>query len=110
MHREQLGSCSGADGGHGREVAPLADVDDALEHRSSLARPHGLPAERVRPPGTVAVVNLGAPELIIVLLVILVLFGGSQLPKLARSLGQAQSEFKQGMKDTKSEDEDEPTS
>jgi sec-independent protein translocase protein TatA len=52
-------------------------------------------------------VNLGAPELLIVLVVILVLFGGAKLPKLARSLGQAQSEFKQGLKDT-STDEDEP--
>jgi sec-independent protein translocase protein TatA len=42
-------------------------------------------------------VNLGAPELIIVLIVILVLFGGSKLPKLARSLGQAQTEFKKGV-------------
>ena len=41
--------------------------------------------------------NLGAPELLIVLVVILVLFGGAKLPKLARSLGQAQSEFKKGM-------------
>jgi sec-independent protein translocase protein TatA len=42
-------------------------------------------------------VNLGAPELIIILLVILLLFGGAKLPKLARSLGQAQKEFKQGL-------------
>jgi sec-independent protein translocase protein TatA len=42
-------------------------------------------------------VNLGAPELLIVLLVILLLFGGAKLPKLARSLGQAQREFKQGI-------------
>jgi sec-independent protein translocase protein TatA len=47
----------------------------------------------------VAAVNLGAPELLIVLLVILVLFGGAKLPKLARSMGQAQSEFKKGLKD-----------
>ncbi|MBA3283293.1 MAG: twin-arginine translocase TatA/TatE family subunit [Acidimicrobiia bacterium] len=40
--------------------------------------------------------GLGAPELIIVLVVVLVLFGGSKLPKLARSLGEAQSEFKKG--------------
>ena len=46
-----------------------------------------------------AAVNLGAPELLIVLLVILVLFGGAKLPKLARSMGQAQSEFKRGLKD-----------
>jgi sec-independent protein translocase protein TatA len=44
-------------------------------------------------------VNLGAPELLIVLLVVLVLFGGAKLPKLARSMGQAQSEFKEGLKE-----------
>jgi sec-independent protein translocase protein TatA len=37
------------------------------------------------------------PELLIVLAVILVLFGGSQLPKLARGLGSAQREFKKGL-------------
>ena len=41
--------------------------------------------------------GLGAPELIIVLLVVVVLFGGSKIPKLARSLGQAQKEFKTGL-------------
>lgn len=53
-------------------------------------------------------VNLGAPELLIVLIVILVLFGGAKLPKLARSLGQAQNEFKQGIKEG-AKDEEEPS-
>jgi sec-independent protein translocase protein TatA len=39
----------------------------------------------------------GGPELIIILVVVLVLFGGSQLPKLAKNLGKAQKEFKDGM-------------
>lgn len=39
------------------------------------------------------------PEVIVVLVVILVLFGGSQIPKLARNLGQAQKEFKKGLND-----------
>jgi sec-independent protein translocase protein TatA len=43
-------------------------------------------------------------EWIIVAAVVLVLFGGTQIPKLARSLGQAQKEFKQGLKDGASED------
>ncbi|MGH9274742.1 MAG: Sec-independent protein translocase subunit TatA/TatB [Acidimicrobiales bacterium] len=52
--------------------------------------------------------NLGAPELLIVLVVILVLFGGAKLPKLARSLGQAQNEFKRGVNDGTAETDDEP--
>lgn len=41
--------------------------------------------------------NFGGPEMIIVLVVILVVFGGSQLPKLAKNLGKAQQEFKAGL-------------
>ena len=58
-------------------------------------------------------VNLGGPELLIVLIIILVLFGGAKLPKLARSLGEAQSEFKKGVSDTKNPnpaDDDTPPS
>ena len=42
---------------------------------------------------------IGAPELLIALVLVLVLFGGSQLPKLARSLGQAKSELKKAAGD-----------
>ncbi|MEG3596460.1 MAG: twin-arginine translocase TatA/TatE family subunit [Actinomycetota bacterium] len=47
--------------------------------------------------------NLGGSELIIILVIVLVLFGGAKLPKLARSLGQAQKEFKDGMDDGNSD-------
>ena len=40
--------------------------------------------------------NFGAPELIIILLIVLLVFGSTKLPKLARSLGEAQKEFKKG--------------
>jgi sec-independent protein translocase protein TatA len=53
-------------------------------------------------------VNLGAPELLIILLVILVIFGGAKLPKLARSLGQAQTEFKKGLKEEEAGDDEDP--
>ena len=46
-------------------------------------------------------------EWIIILVVVLVLFGGAKLPKLARSLGQAQKEFKKGI-DEGMKDEPEP--
>lgn len=42
---------------------------------------------------------MGGQEFLIVAIVVLVLFGGTQIPKLARSLGQAQKEFKQGLKE-----------
>jgi len=48
--------------------------------------------------------GLGAPELLIILLVVLVIFGGSQIPKLARSLGQAQKEFKSGLDEGATDD------
>ncbi|GIU84264.1 MAG: hypothetical protein KatS3mg008_1039 [Acidimicrobiales bacterium] len=41
--------------------------------------------------------GLGTGELLIILLIILVIFGGSKLPQLARSLGQAQREFRKGL-------------
>ena len=41
--------------------------------------------------------NLGAPELLILLVVVLLLFGATRLPKLARSMGEASREFKKGV-------------
>lgn len=51
--------------------------------------------------------SLGAPELIIILVVVLLLFGANRLPKLARSLGKAQKEFKKGVEDGASKEEEE---
>ena len=50
------------------------------------------------------------PELIVVLVVVLVLFGGSQIPKLARNLGQAQKEFKKGLEEGKKDTDNSATS
>lgn len=43
--------------------------------------------------------GLGVTELLIVLLVLTVLFGASRLPKLARSVGEASKEFREGLSD-----------
>jgi sec-independent protein translocase protein TatA len=42
--------------------------------------------------------NLGGPELLIVLVVVMLMFGAKKVPELARSMGQAQREFKAGTK------------
>lgn len=39
----------------------------------------------------------GVDGIIILIVVVLVLFGSTQIPKLARSLGSAQKEFKKGL-------------
>ena len=53
--------------------------------------------------------NFGSSELIIVLIIVLLVFCGSQLPKLAKNIGKAQKEFKDGLADGMKDDErDEP--
>ena len=47
---------------------------------------------------------MGTPELIMVAIVIVVLFGGSQLPKIAKNLGSAQRELKKAMDEGKNND------
>lgn len=43
--------------------------------------------------------NLGAPEIIIIALVVLLLFGGKKIPELMKGLGKGVRSFKEGMKD-----------
>ena len=47
--------------------------------------------------------SIGTSELIIILIIVLLVFGGAKLPKLARSLGQAQKEFKDGLSEAANE-------
>jgi sec-independent protein translocase protein TatA len=50
--------------------------------------------------------NLGAGEIILILLVVLLLFGAKKIPELARGLGKGMSEFKKGLKDVENEIKD----
>uniref|UniRef100_UPI003D2BF01B twin-arginine translocase TatA/TatE family subunit n=1 Tax=Rhodopirellula europaea TaxID=1263866 RepID=UPI003D2BF01B len=50
----------------------------------------------------------GLPEMLIVLVICLVLFGGAKLPSLMRNLGRSANEFKRGMAES-GDDEDEAT-
>jgi sec-independent protein translocase protein TatA len=43
--------------------------------------------------------KVGMGELIVILLIILLLFGASRLPEIARSLGKSVKEFKKAMKE-----------
>jgi sec-independent protein translocase protein TatA len=45
----------------------------------------------------------GGPELLLVLLIGILLFGASKIPKLARSSGEAIGEFKKGRKELQQE-------
>ncbi|HTB49090.1 MAG TPA: twin-arginine translocase TatA/TatE family subunit [Verrucomicrobiae bacterium] len=44
-----------------------------------------------------AFLDLGAPELIIILAIVLLLFGGKKLPELSRSLGDSMRELRKGL-------------
>lgn len=50
--------------------------------------------------------NIAGPDILIVVAVVLVLFGGTQLPKLARSLGSASHEFRKGVEEGHTEGAD----
>jgi len=43
--------------------------------------------------------GIGMPELILILVICLLVFGAAKLPDIGKSLGKAISEFKKGMKD-----------
>ena len=47
--------------------------------------------------------NIGMPELLLILVICLLIFGASKLPEIGKSFGKAISEFKKGMRDTDSD-------
>jgi sec-independent protein translocase protein TatA len=52
--------------------------------------------------------QLGLPEILLILGVLVLLFGARKLPELARSLGKSTKEFKAGMTEEADQDPEEP--
>lgn len=50
-------------------------------------------------------IGLGMPELLIILAALLLLFGSTRLPQLAKGLGSSIKEFKKGVREGEIEDE-----
>lgn len=48
---------------------------------------------------------LGGPEIMVIALVVLLLFGGAKLPSLMRGMGSGVHEFKKGLKDGEGDDD-----
>lgn len=54
--------------------------------------------------------GIGLPELLIILLICLLIFGVNKLPEIGKAFGKTIKEFKKGMKDVGSEGEEEKKS
>lgn len=52
--------------------------------------------------------KISVQELLIVLLIVLVIFGPSQLPKLAKTIGESLKGFKKGMEEEQPEKREQP--
>lgn len=47
--------------------------------------------------------SFGMPEILLIALVVLLLFGGAKIPELMRGIGKGVSEFKKGVRDVENE-------
>ena len=49
--------------------------------------------------------GMGAPELLIILVIVVLLFGAAKIPELGRSIGSGLSNFKRGLKEAEDKDD-----
>ncbi len=54
-----------------------------------------------------AFLDLGAPQLLIILAIVLILFGSKKLPELSRSLGESARELRKGLSSESNDKKDE---
>jgi len=52
---------------------------------------------------TLLFLNLGMPEILVIALVVLLLFGGKKIPELMQGLGRGIKSFKQGLNEAQDE-------
>ncbi len=52
--------------------------------------------------------SLGLPELLVILLIVLIVFGASKLPQLGKGLGQGMRNFKDSIKGDEAPPQDKP--
>ena len=52
--------------------------------------------------------GIGMPELIIILVIILIIFGAGKLPEIGSGIGKAMRNFKQGVSDIEDQNKQEP--
>jgi sec-independent protein translocase protein TatA len=52
--------------------------------------------------------SLGLPELLVILLIVIIIFGANKLPQLGRGLGQGMKNFKDSIKDASAPDDNKP--
>jgi sec-independent protein translocase protein TatA len=50
--------------------------------------------------------SLGLPELLVVLVIVLLLFGAGRLPEIAKAMGKSLKEFKKGVKEIEKENDE----
>ena len=48
--------------------------------------------------------SLGLPELLVILVIVVLIFGANRLPQLGKGVGSAIKNFKEGMKEGSSDD------